>query len=350
MQNVAAALEASQSSLRGVARELEAEFERLYCSSRGTESASVNPMRLAARLAALESVVPSAADAVLKIAHANLESARTVRKAVLETKEEVVKLTSALEHASDLTATTGERNVHEGLDQLDETCNRLSVLVVDSQRAHSAYVTKVSSQQMLSNDDLDLELLKAGVSADGMSKDLALSGDADANKPAAEPAPQKRTRKPAQKKRNAPPTTAPHKENDGTASNSKACPTETGVTMDKHSKNGDTAGGACPISKGSYQRLPRNLKQIAKLDELNELYHKVYDTLTGQPGPLPTADLIRACGETSIDRIDVLRRGFSLLKQSHAGWTLSAAGLGAKPQSGAASAKPAAPSKTLAWE
>lgn len=76
------------------------------------------------------------------------------------------------------------------------------------------------------------------------------------------------------------------------------------------------------IKKPEYQRLPRNLKKEATLAELNDVHAKVFKILSARGAPVGERELLEIIGEDSDKRIEVLRRGFSLLKRVKDGWEL----------------------------
>jgi hypothetical protein len=354
------ALESSHAALRGVATRLEAEFDRVYCSSRGAASAAVNPARLAARLAALNAAIPAAADAALAIAHSRLEQARAVRADSLAARAAARRIVAAVRAGAILDRESSDDEADDGRaaddardraadEELETLCERLGALVSCSQKAHRALVVaQTPADALLSNDDLNLALLKAGLSsADSSPMDLSMQSPA-----CQKPAGKTRTTKNADNSRD--------DVRDGSSairstlawatSSAKSRPVggKKGVsTVDKENTCAGTqqvqqktpnqrpASGRkaplvvptefIPIDKAAYQRLPRTLRLHAKLESLNETYAKTFAALSKANGPMPQSQLLAATGEETIDTIDVLRRGFSVVKNSSAGWMLGPA-------------------------
>jgi hypothetical protein len=343
---VTAALEASQAAIRSVATQLEAEFDRIYCSVRGPASTAVNPARLAARITALDAAVPAAADAVLELAHTNLEAVRAARAAAIDAKEHVVHLVQDL--AQLRPADGGSTNAQtrqiwnsrrangdvgdddnagddDGeVERLERLCERLKTFVSESQRAHNALVaSQTSTNSLLSIDDLDMELLKSGVASSSAStspsdqnENRAIAGTPTNKKIVRSIS--RRTPSKIARTSNGPATSKAHcsKQTSNKTPHPKAENTLQGSDASDSSPAAFT-----PISKGAYQRLPRSLKLQAKLEDLNELYAKVHNVLPARGNPISDAELLEATGESSLHRLDVLRRGFSVLKHSNAGWS-----------------------------
>lgn len=337
ISSVVTALEESQAALRVVSSRLEAEFDRVYCSTRGSASASVNPARLAARLAALDAAVPAAADAVLALAHESLEAARAAKVAVVDSRTEAMKLWNLLpsEHQSGSTGIQDDVDANSvQTEKLEQLVARLSALVGDSQRKHHALVTAhPTSSGILSNDDLDMELLKAGLSSPSSSSsaDKAIAklqlecsnspylsrsqslGKSSAWSAAKARLEQENGTENKENKRRSAKDVNPINNN----------PSQTSQPVPQNSKCPETNSAFVPITKAAHQRLPRMLKQQAKLDELNDFYERAIKLLSDRTRPMQEAELVSALGEDAMQKLDVLRRGFSLVKQTQAGWTLA---------------------------
>lgn len=83
------------------------------------------------------------------------------------------------------------------------------------------------------------------------------------------------------------------------------------------------SSGFEPIKKTAFNRLPRNLKAHAgKLTDLNELLQKVYDALIDKGTSMTDAELMEATGETNTSRFSALR-GLSILRLSDGNWDLA---------------------------
>jgi hypothetical protein len=343
---VTAALEASQAAIRSVATQLEAEFDRIYCGVRGPASTAVNPARLAARMTALDAAVPAAADAVLELAHTNLEAVRAARAAAVDAKEHVMHLVQDLPRLrpadggstdaqtrplSRILKANGDVEKDDvgddggEVERLERLCETLKTFVSDSQRAHNALVaSQTSTNSLLSIDDLDMELLKSGLASSSASTspsdqngNNAIDGTST-NKNSVRSV-SRRTPSKIARTSNGPGTSKTH------------CPRQTSNRTpqwksETTQQGSDAADGSpaafTPISKGAYQRLPRSLKQQAKLDDLNDLYAKVHTILSSRRNPMTDAELLDATGESSLHRLDVLRRGFSVLRHSNNCWSL----------------------------
>jgi Spindle and kinetochore-associated protein 2 len=354
------ALEGANSALRGVATRLEAEFDRVYCSSRGPTSASLNPARLAARLAALTAAAPAAADAVLAHAHRHLEVARSARADTFAARRAVERVAAAVRagaHRDDDEDSEGEvdRLIVEKEDrdadaELERLCERLDALTKSTQIAHrELVVAKTPADALLSDDDLDLALLRAGLSSgcespsdqqqgpaarklDSGNSNCSSGNNATINKSTGSGTvrPKLAWGPPATKTRPVRTKAAPIE-----SANKENAPAISQQQPQSRTLNQRPASGCnfplvvpdefAPISKAAYQRLPRTLRQQAKLDQLNETYGKAFAALAKARHPLSESELLAATGEESIDTIDVLRRGFSVVKKTNSTWELGAA-------------------------
>lgn len=347
ISNVVSALEESQSALRLVSSRLEFEFERVYCSARGSASSSVNPARLAARLAALDAAVPAAADAVLALAHHNLDAARAAKSAVYDTRQQTIVLRQCCnldnyvpESAAACDFTDKHYQHSVAVQNLERLCARLTSLVTESQKSHCALVATQtsSSANIMSDDDLDMALLKAGLSSPSTELDVSMLENPH-NLPAMSPT--RPGKSPCLKKRQACQESMTHDKLGSDNMNKENKP-----RVKQQSNNGGSGGNGAqparnlagnlvtavlededhfvPITKAAYQRLPRMLKQQAKLEHLNDVYRKVYHVLMTTNRPMAEAELQAAIGDDAMQKIDVLRRGFSVVKQTSIGWVLTA--------------------------
>lgn len=344
------AIESSFATLRIVSAELEAEFDRVYYEPHGASSTALNPQRLIARLSALELAAPAAADAVLALAQQELEAARMGRAAVGRASKEVALLEAIVPQVGGADSAIGD--IDEGEEEEDarlkELLARLKVVANATARTHAMFVAadRAGAEQVMSEEDLDMELIKAGLSADALDHEEAgtverednnndgFVGDGkattkgssnEAKRPGAKPQ-KSRGKGPVQRK------PGPGKSN-GRGGEGKENAQSGGPGTGKKNSTRKPSGrpqdpgpvGFMPIGKPEYQRLPRMLKQQAKLDELNAVYERVHGILSGRTSPMGESELLSACGEESDKRIDVLRRGFSLLKRGKQGWTLGSA-------------------------
>lgn len=83
-----------------------------------------------------------------------------------------------------------------------------------------------------------------------------------------------------------------------------------------------SSDGFVEIPKAAFNRLPRNLKGGSTLKDLNELYRRIYDVLSNHRGPMPEDELLEAAGETSAQKLASLR-GLSVLRRADSGWYLT---------------------------
>jgi len=78
-----------------------------------------------------------------------------------------------------------------------------------------------------------------------------------------------------------------------------------------------------PIAKSAFQRLPRNLRTKASLEELNLHYEKVWKIIVSKGGePVPTTQILKHIGEDKKDILDVLR-GLAVVSFTMEGWILT---------------------------
>jgi hypothetical protein len=333
MQSWALALESSHRELRGISAQLEADFERTYCHGAGASSATLNPGRLVARLARLEAVAPAAADAVLALAHTELEAVRAAKAAAARAVEAASVLDAVTPQIGGGDSLEGDVDEGDGVDaEIALLCARLASVAADTTREHSKLV---SAESKGTDDYVDRALLKAGLSSTGAEEDgdeesgaedgggdedggggrrrpVDGGGAASRSEPgnATTPRSARKNRKAATGRRR-----PSGKEN---ASSGRKVASQRGVSKSSPASSFKYA----PIAKPEYQRLPRMLKQQARLEELNDVYAKSHELLSAHTAPMPEAELLAACGEDSDKRIDVLRRGFSLLRRDRDGWSL----------------------------
>jgi hypothetical protein len=211
---------------------------------------------------------------------------------------------------------------------LELLCERLKTLVGNSQRAHNALVaSQTATDSLLTNDDLDMELLKAGLGSSSAftSPSDARFGDEDAKSSATtttEAESQGPTRRLSKSGRG---SSATGKENSTCQVSTHTPASKTGSAKSGEPASQGSPAGFTPISKSAYQRLPRTLKQQAKLEELNDLYAKIHSSLQANGHAMSDAEVMQASGESSLERLDVLRRGFSVLVRGNNGWSLGSA-------------------------
>lgn len=105
----------------------------------------------------------------------------------------------------------------------------------------------------------------------------------------------------------------------GNSKSSQASPT---VKRAPAHPSASIADGFLPISKATYNRLPRNIKiRAGKLQQVNLFYEKVYSVLQ-QDSPLTDKQLMKATGEKAMDKFQTLR-GLAVLTSSKNGWQLT---------------------------
>ncbi|KAI0564567.1 Spindle and kinetochore-associated protein [Gracilaria domingensis] len=91
-----------------------------------------------------------------------------------------------------------------------------------------------------------------------------------------------------------------------------------------NSSNSSTSDAFQPISKASYNRLPRNIKiRAGKLPEINAFYEKVFTFLHAQDNtPVTSKTLMAAMGEKGLEKFEVLR-ALAVLTATKKGWQLT---------------------------
>lgn len=337
-------LESSHRDLLSVSAALEAEFERTYCDSAGTSAAAHNPARLLARIAALETAVPAAADAMLALARAELAATASARAATSDATAALRVLDAVVPPGSDGCEREGTEGALDpgGEVELAELCGRLADVSAVTSRANSRLVA--TEGKGTDEFDIDKALMSAGLGVDEdddssddggkMSKEDddaedSLAGDATPKRwrgstpvkgvPRGGSSRNERQRiLSEQRKRNGKENADGRKITSGKKPTAKARGSEAKPVASRDLQY-------TSIPKPEYQRLPRMLKQQAKLEELNMVYCKVFELLSAHTAPMPEEELLSAIGEESDKCIDVLRRGFSLLKRGRDGWSLGKA-------------------------
>lgn len=333
-------LESSHRDLLSVSAALEAEFERTYCDSAGTSAAAHNPAHLLARIAALEAAVPAAADAMLALARAELAATASARAAASDATSEWRVLDAVVPSGGGGSVGGGGREVEErdGEVELAELCGRLADVAAVSSRANSRLVA--TEGKGTDEFDIDKALMSAGLGVDGdgdSSDDGGKMGryDDDGNSIVGDGTPRRRrgstsgggaTRSGgSRKERHHILSEQRNRSGIENADGRRNFSEKKQTANARGSKSKPIAAGDLQyssIAKPEYQRLPRMLKQQAKLEELNMVYCKVFELLSAHTAPMPEEELLAAIGEESDKCIDVLRRGFSLLKRSRDGWSL----------------------------
>jgi Spindle and kinetochore-associated protein 2 len=345
MQSWVQALESTHRDLRVVSAQLEAEFERTYCHSGGASAAAGNPARLVARLAALETEVPAVADAMLLVARAELDATRTNRAAAEAAAADVALLEAITPQIGGGDSYEGEVDEGDELQgELERLCAQLATVASASTRAN---LKLIAAESKGTDEYLDKALLSAGIGSgdaegDGDGCDSAFesggniveSEDSRAESRIASSGSVKAIASGAPANRKA---VAAGRTKGTSPSSTRRKPNEKENAPATNRTNVGARGARAPdeglqyasIAKPEYQRLPRMLKQQATLEQLNDVYAKVFELLSAHTAPMPEDELLAAVGEDSNKRIDVLRRGFSLLKRARDGWSL---GKSAPPQ------------------
>lgn len=327
-----------------VSKQLEAEFEGTYCAGAGEDAsaAAINPARLTARLVALESMVPVAAEEVLALARTELAAAESSRAAAADLAAQANALGAVTSREGGDRAGAGPCDVAAGgIDaELAELCARLEDFSAANCRENSRIFSTESKKDHFM--DIDKALLSAGLAgADGEGENRDCSNERGGGEDAGEggtsrgATPQGRREgtvsggafRSGGLRKKLPPVSREQRKRNG-KENVDARKKLSGKKPNARARASSTEPVAgedlqyCSIPKTEYQRLPRMLKQQAKLEELNVAYAKAFELLSAHTAPMPEEELLAAIGEESNKRIDVLRRGFSLLKQSRDGWTL----------------------------
>eukprot|EP00871_Galdieria_phlegrea_P002877 jgi/Galph1/3590/GphlegSOOS_G2251.1 len=78
-----------------------------------------------------------------------------------------------------------------------------------------------------------------------------------------------------------------------------------------------------PIAKSAFQRLPRNLRTKSTLEELNQLYEKVWKLILSRNcETVPTIQILKIIGEEKKEQLEVLR-GLAVVSFTSTGWVLT---------------------------